>query len=65
MNDNWIRHILRRNCLLHNAFEGQMTDVKRLGRRRRIRRQLLNAFSNRRIHWQLKVETEDRERWKR
>ena len=22
---NWIGHILRRNCLLHDAIEGQMT----------------------------------------
>ena len=25
---NWIGHILRRNCLLHDAIEGQMTEVK-------------------------------------
>ena len=25
---NWIGHILRRNCLLHDAIEGQMTKVK-------------------------------------
>ena len=31
---NWIGHILRRNCLLHNAYEGQMTEVKGVGRRR-------------------------------
>ena len=29
---NWIGHILRRNCLLHNAIEGQMTEVKGVGR---------------------------------
>ena len=28
------RHILRRNCLLHDAIEGQMTEVKGVGRRR-------------------------------
>ena len=31
---NWIGHILRRNCLLHDAIEGQMTEVKGVGRRR-------------------------------
>ena len=31
---NWIGHILRRYCLLHNAIEGQMTEVKGIGRRR-------------------------------
>ena len=30
---NWIGHILRRNCLLHDAIEGQMTEVKSVGRR--------------------------------
>ena len=31
-NSNWIGHILRRNCLLHDAIEGQMTEVKGVGR---------------------------------
>jgi hypothetical protein len=31
---HWIGHILRRNCLLHDAIEGQMTEEKRVGRRR-------------------------------
>ena len=30
----WIGHILRRNCLLHDAIQGQMTDLKGAGRRR-------------------------------
>jgi hypothetical protein len=30
---NWIGHILRRNCL-HDAIEGQMMEVKGVGRRR-------------------------------
>ena len=34
-NANWIRLILRRNYLLHDAIEGQMTEVKRIERRRR------------------------------
>ena len=25
---NWIGHILRRNCLLHDVVEGQMVEVK-------------------------------------
>jgi len=32
---NWIGHILRRNCLLHDAIEGQIMKVKGVGRRRR------------------------------
>ena len=27
-----ILHILRRNCLLHDAIEGQMAEVKGVGR---------------------------------
>ena len=40
-NANWIGHILRINCLLH---EGQMTRVKGVGRRRT---QLLDDLRNR------------------
>ena len=29
---NWVGHILRRNFLLHDVIEGQMTEVKRVGR---------------------------------
>ena len=42
---NWFDHILKRNCLLHNAIEGQMLEVKGVGRRRL---QLLDDFGNRR-----------------
>ena len=31
---NWIWIILRRNCLLHDHIEGQITEVKRVGRTR-------------------------------
>ena len=30
---NWIGHILRTNCLLHDVIEGQMTEVKGVGKR--------------------------------
>ena len=60
---NWIGHILRRNCLLHVAIEGQITEVKRVGRRRRT--QLLDDLRNRRRYWEVKVEAEDREKWRR
>jgi hypothetical protein len=33
-NANCIDHILRRNVLLHDAIEGQMTEVKGVDRRR-------------------------------
>ena len=60
---NWIGRILRRNCLLHDAIEGQITEVKWVGRRRRT--QLLDNLRNRRRHWELKKEAEDRKRWRR
>jgi hypothetical protein len=31
---NLIGHILTRNCLLHDVIEGQMTEVKGVGRKR-------------------------------
>ena len=58
---NWIGHILRRNCLLHDAIKGQMTEVK--GVRRRRRTQLLDYLRNRRRYWELKEEDEDQKRW--
>ena len=56
---NWIGHILRRNCLL---YEGQMTEVKGVGRRRRT--QLYDDLRNRVRYWELKEEAEDRKRWR-
>ena len=55
---NWISHILRRNCLLH---DGQMTEVKGVGR---IRTQLLDDLRNRRRYCELKEEAEDRKIWR-
>ena len=59
---NWIGHILRRNCLFHDAIEGQKTEVKGVGRRRT---QPLDDLRNRRKIWELKEEAEDRKRWTR
>ena len=53
---NWIDHILRRNCLLHDDIEGQMTEVKEVGRRT----QILDDLRNRIGYWELKEESEDR-----
>ena len=58
---NWIGHILRRNCLFYDAIVGQMTEVKGVGRRRT---QFLDDLRNGRRYWELKAETEDRNRWK-
>ena len=58
---NWIGHILTRNSLLHDAIEGQMMEVKGVGRRNT---QLLDDLRNRR-YWELKEEAEDWKIWKR
>jgi hypothetical protein len=49
---NWIGHNLTRNCLLHGAIEGQMTEVKGVGRRRT---QLLGDLKKNRRYWKLKI----------
>ena len=58
---NWIGDIPRRNCLLHDAIEGQMTKVKGEGRRRI---QLLGDLKNRRRYWEIKEKAEDLKKWK-
>ena len=52
---------MSRNCVLHDAIEGQITEVKGVGRRRT---QLLDDLRNRRRYWELKEEAEDRKRWR-
>ena len=47
---NWVGHILRINCLLHDAIEGQIMEVKGVGRRT----QLLDDLRNRRRYWELR-----------
>ena len=59
---NWIGHILRRNCLLHGTIEGQMTEVKRVVRRRP---ELQDDLRNRSRYWEQKEEAEDGKRWRR
>ena len=51
---NWIGHILRRNCLLHDGSEGQRMEVKRVGRRT----QFLDDLRNTRRYWELKLKIE-------
>ena len=50
-NTNWISHILRRNYLRHDVIEGQMAEVKGIGRRRT---QIFDDLRNRRRNWELK-----------
>ena len=61
---NWIGHILRRNCFLDDAIEGQMTEVKGVGRRKR-RTQPLHDLRNRKRYWELQEEAEDQKRCRR
>ena len=61
-NVKWNGDILRRNCLLHEAIEGNMMKVKGLGRRIT---QLLDDLRNRRRYWELKEEADNRKKRKR
>ena len=54
----WIGHVLRRNCPVHDGIEKQVTEVKGVGRRT----QLLDDLRNRRRYWELKEEAKDRKR---
>jgi hypothetical protein len=56
---NWAGHILKRNCTLHDAIEGQMMEVKGV---RRIRTQINGDLRNRGRYWVLKEEA-SRSRW--
>ena len=53
---NWIGHFLPRNCLLHGAIEGLMTEVKGVGRRTELLQDLRQRIS----YLELKQEAEDR-----
>jgi hypothetical protein len=55
--DNWIGHILRRNCLLSHIIEGKIIGARRRGRRRK---QLLDDLKKARRYWKLKEEAQDR-----
>jgi hypothetical protein len=55
---NWIGHILRWNCLLHDAIEVQVMEVKGVRRRRRMQL-FCFVLENRKRYWELKEEAED------
>ena len=55
---NWTVHFLRRNCLFHDATEGQVMEVKGVGGRKT---QLLGLRSRR--YLELKEEAKVRKRW--
>ena len=58
---NWFTHNLRRNCILRDAFEGQMMKLKGVRRRRT---KFLDDLRNRKRYWELKEEAGDRKSWK-
>ena len=78
---NWIGHIMRKNCLLHDAIEGQMTEVKEEEWEEEEhsslmiwetemkvvgrRTQFLDDLRNRRRYWELEEEAGDQEEWRR
>jgi hypothetical protein len=63
--DNWIGHILRRNCLLRQVIEGKIKGAKEVaGRRGGRRRKLLDDLNERRGYLYLKKEALDRTMWK-
>jgi len=62
---NWIGHILRRNFLLQQVFEGQIKGgIEVTGRRGRRRRKLLDDLKERRGYSDLKEEALDRCIWR-
>jgi len=62
---NWIRHILRINCLLQRVIEGKIKGVIEVTERReRRRRKLLDEIKERRGYSHLKEEALDRTMWR-
>ena len=58
---NWIRYILRRNCLLKHVIEGKVKGEMEVTRRRgRRRKKLLDDLKDRRGYSHLKEEALDR-----
>jgi len=62
---NWIGHILRRNCLLQQVIEGEITgQIEVTGRRGRRRKNLLDDLKDSRGYCELKEEALDRTVWR-
>jgi len=63
--ENWIGHILRRNCLLQRVIEGKINgEIEVTGRRGRRRTKLLDDLKERRGYCHLKEEALDRTMWR-
>jgi hypothetical protein len=62
---NWIGLILRTNCLLQPVIEGKIKEgIEVTGRRRRIRRKLLDDLKESRGYSHLKEEALDHTMWR-
>jgi hypothetical protein len=63
--DNWIGHMLRRNCLLKHVIEGNIKEtIEVTGRRGRKSKQLMDGLMEERGYWILKEEALDRTLWR-
>jgi hypothetical protein len=63
--ENWIGHILRRNCLLQRVIEGKIQGRIEVTRRQGgRRRKLLDDLKERRGYSHLKEEALDRTMWR-
>jgi hypothetical protein len=63
--DNWIGHILRRNCLLIQVIEGRLKGEIEVTRTQgRICKKLLDYRKDRRGYSHLKEEALDRNMWR-
>jgi hypothetical protein len=63
--DNWIGHILRRNCFLQQVIEGKIKGgIEVTGRQRRRCKKLLDDLKDRRGYSHLKEEALDRTMWR-
>ena len=63
--ENWIGHILRRNCLLQRVTEGKIQGVVKVtGRQGRRRRKLSDDLKERRGYSHLKEKVLDRAMWR-
>ena len=63
--DNWIGHILRRNCLLKQVNEGKIKgEMEVTKRRERRRKKLLDDLKDRRGYSHLKEKALDRTMWR-
>jgi hypothetical protein len=59
---NWVRHVMRMNCLLKNVFEGKIEGMRRRGRRHK---QPLDECKANKRYWNLKFRCLAKSLWKR